>query len=346
MASRWLWGAVAVLAVVSASWLAGLGSLSQPSSDTGGMLPPVTATPWTPDAASSRTQADTTVPAHTQPTQTFRGARMDGRLWAGPDGHLIIDSALRQWFDSWLSLQGEWLLEDILAAMQQHFDALGEPATTEARELLQAYMDYRQALSDYDDRTGRGLVNADTDVLAQRLDWVERLRREFFTDAVVRAFFGADETLDRHLLARRQLRQQGASAEELQALEQTLPAEIQKYRQQSHSLRAMQEQEHSWQAEGMDAETLAQQKYEYRSRQWGEAAAQRLAKLDNQHQEWQQRIAQYAEYRQQLLNHGSGDHSSITAEQRTALNRWLQQHFSEQEQRRVPAALALYRSQQ
>ena len=276
-------------------------------------------------------------------TQTFRDARMDGRLWAGPGGHLIIDQALRQWFDSWLSLQGEWSLEDILAAMQQRFDALGEPATTEARELLQSYMDYRQALSDYDDRTGRGLVQSDVTVLAQRLDWVERLRREFFTETVVTAFFGADETLDRHLLARRQLRQQGASAEELQALEQTLPAEIQKYRQQSHGLRTMREQEQSWQAEGMDADTLAQQKYEYRSQQWGEAAAKRLAKLDDQQQEWQQRVASYAQYRDELL--AGTPESDASDATRQALNDWLRQNFSKEERRRVPAALALYQSE-
>lgn len=269
---------------------------------------------------------------------------MDGRLWAGPDGHLIVDQALRYWFDGWLSLQGEWPLDRILAAMQERFRALGEPASTEAGDVLQTYLNYRQALSEYDDRTGRSVVESDTSVLAQRLEWVERLRREYFSESVVTAFFGDDETLDRHLLARRQLQLQGAPAAELQSLEQSLPADLQRHREQSQSLRNMHQQEQAWQQQNLDADALAKQKYQYRASQWGEAAARRLATLDQQHQGWQQRIADYAQYRRQQFE--GVVESNISDEKREALNGWLQHNFSEQELKRVPAALDLYLSQE
>ena len=350
MISRWLWGATAVLAVIVASWLSGLGSLSNSSPATGDFSPVMLAQPY--DSVNALSNEGGVLPGHiarfpaadlSQMTRTFRAARMDGRLWAGPDGHLIIDRALRHWFDSWLSLQGEWILDDIVFAMQQQFDSLGEPAATEAKELFQTYIDYREALGEYDDRTGRSLVLSDIDVLVQRLDWVERLRREFFSEQVVQAFFAADEALDQHLLMRRQLQLQGASVDDIQALEQALPADIRQSREQSHSLRNMHERERAWQQLALGEDTLAQKKYAYRSQQWGEAAAQRLARLDQQQHEWQQRIAEYARYRDQL---SMGNKGTVSEEDHQALDLWLQQHFSEQELRRVPGALAAYLTQQ
>ncbi|MBM97184.1 MAG: hypothetical protein CMI09_15205 [Oceanospirillaceae bacterium] len=355
MASRLLWGALAIVAVVAASWFSGLGSLSNTLPATGDLSPvklaqPAESIPTLSPKAEFETDLvnrhSTLAPIAEltgEITQTFWEARMDGRLWVGPDGHLIVDRALRQWFDSWLSLQGEWSLDQILLAMQAQFETLDEPASAEVAALLQRYLDYREALGQYDDRTGRSVVQSDADVLAQRLEWVERLRREFFDETVAVAFFGADETLDRHLLARRQLQQNGASEADIQALEQSLPPELQSSRQKSHALRNMHRQEQVWQAQGLDADTLEQQKYEYRTRQWGEAAAKRLASLDQQHQDWQQRLDDYAQYRNRLLEGEYG--TDLSDENRDALNRWLQQHFSEQEQRRVPAALALYLSQ-
>ncbi len=338
-----------VAALMAGGWFLGYMPLNQPpsvgdiASDSVASDPSVEGRHS--ESVSQRALVSASMDQSLSDSDTFKGARPDGRLWTGPGGHLIIDRALRRWFDSWLSLQGEWALDHILVAMQQRIDWLPDPGNVEASELLQQYLAYREALASYDGRTGRSLAQADVATLAQRLDWVERVRRQFFNEEVIHAFFRDDETLDRHFLARRQWQQDGRSSEALQSLAEALPPALKTAREQAQSLLRLKQLEAQWQEAGqtMGVDAVRQQKYDARAAQWGEAAASRLALLDKQQQNWQQRIEAYRAFRDQSLN--GLEESEITEEVQRALDRWLTDHFSEQERRRVAAALVLYQSQ-
>jgi lipase chaperone LimK len=274
---------------------------------------------------------------------TFRGAAPDGRLHVNGANQLIIDRQLRYWLDSWLSVQGELSLEQVLELITERMNQLPDPGRTEALALLDAYLGYRNQLASYDDRTGRSLTSGDLEALQQRLDWTERLRLQWFTAAVSQAFFAQDDILDQRFLAQQALRQAANTnahtnteddsnstmvlEQQLQALEQQLAPELQQARSQSRRLITLQQGEQQLARQGADSDTLQQ----WRSAQFGEQAAQRLAVLDQQRQLWQQRLQDYATL--------SGQLSGQQGEQ--ALARYRTEHFTTTEQKRLKAALQL-----
>ncbi len=266
---------------------------------------------------------------------TFRGASPDGRLRVDARGQLVVDRQLRHWLDGWLSVQGEWSLEQVTAEMIRQINQLPQPGRDQALSLMSQWMDYRRALADYDERSARSLSQMTLTDLQQRLDWVERLRRQYFEAEVVRAFFADDEALDRYLLARRQQQLGQASDEQVQQALAQMPEALQHARQQSQlllnnpllSTDAYREQS----ADSSGA--IQDQVYQERARQYGEAAAQRLAQLDSRQQQWQQRLQAYQQFEQSLA-------SEQTAEARERqLQSYRQTNFSAAEQRRLTAAL-------
>ena len=278
---------------------------------------------------------------------TFRGASPDGRLRVDARGQLIVDRQLRHWLDGWLSVQGEWSLEQVTAEMIRQINQLPQPGRDQALSLMSQWMDYRRALADYDERSARSLSQMTLTDLQQRLDWVERLRRQYFEADVVRAFFADDEALDRYLLARRQQQLGQASDEQVQQALAQMPEALQHARQQSQlllnnpllSADAYREQtaDSSGATQGQVVQGQVDQErvYQERARQYGEAAAQRLAQLDSRQQQWQQRLQAYQQFEQSLA-------SEQTAEARERqLQSYRQTNFSAAEQRRLTAALQL-----
>lgn len=263
--------------------------------------------------------------------KTFRGAAVDGQLRTDFKGRLVIDMQLRHWIDFHLSAQGEVPLAEIVALMQQQMQQLPQPGQQQALQLLDDYLGYLQALAGYDAEAARRLVQPGMDDLEARLLWQQRLRREWLQPLVVEAFFGAEEQLDQHTLASRRLRRDGASPEALAALEQTLPEPLQQMRQESRQLLQLRQQEQQL-SQSNDPGALQQ----WREQQFGPEAAGRLADLDKQHQQWQQRLQAYQAYRDSLALQGLNE-----ADRERLLATYQRKHFSAAEQKRLPAALSL-----
>ncbi len=350
------WGIFAALLLVGVWWLAGSGAWSPETvrvqsaaavaaaDSVSGMAVPSSAAPL-----QTSTRREILPDAVALGLATFRGAAPDGRLHVNGANQLIIDRQLRYWLDSWLSVQGELSLEQVLELITERMNQLPDPGRTEALALLDAYLGYRNQLASYDDRTGRSLTSGDLEALQQRLDWTERLRLQWFTAAVSQAFFAQDDILDQRFLAQQALRQAAnanANAhtnteddsnstmvleQQLQALEQQLAPELQQARSQSRRLITLQQGEQQLARQGADSDTLQQ----WRGDQFGEQAAQRLAVLDQQRQLWQQRLQDYATLSGKL----SGQLSGQQGEQ--ALARYRTEHFTTTEQKRLKAALQL-----
>lgn len=263
---------------------------------------------------------------------TFQGASVDGALRTDHKGQLIIDSALRHWIDFHLSAQGERSLAEITAYMQEKMQALAAPGNLQALALLEAYLGYLQALSAYDLTEARRLVQADISDIEARVIWQQRLRRQWLSDEVVQAFFSMDESIDLYTLEKQKLLVQQANEHEIAALEETLPKEVRAMRKQSRQIIQMLESENELLQQGASEQTL----HQWRTTQYGEVAAQRLAEMDKAQAAWQQRLKDYRSYQQSPALQGISDEN-----RGQLLLFYKKKHFSSTEQKRLEAALSL-----
>ena len=256
-----------------------------------------------------------------QQAATFRGAQPDGRLLV-IDGRLLINRDLRLWMDYYLSAVGEVSLDDIVEYMKAEMRTLPEPANREALDLLQAYLSYLASISEYDEIAGRKIAYSNIEELTARQQWVMDLRRLYFDDVTVAAFFAEDEAIDDFTLKRLELLQQGASPGEISALETRLPQPVQVARRQAASVQDSLQLRH----QHSDPATLRQA----RSERFGNEAAERLAQLDEERAIWKSRLQQYHRFTQD--QRGEPDYEVMVQAYRN-------QHFSVAEQRRLDAAL-------
>lgn len=239
------------------------------------------------DEASAIIARDNSVAIET--AKTFRGANEDGALRT-LSGHLLVDRDLRRWIDFHLSATGELSLEDIVNAMQIKMRALPVPANSEALDLLARYLTYRQDIDNYDALTARKIAANDSGSLTARVEWMENLRRLYFDEKTIGAFFGLDEHLDRYTLEKLALMQSGASADDLALLDEALPLSIRVQREQARTLNRLDNINERF---ALDTQALKQQ----RALAFGPEAAERLQRLDEQRADWKHRLQAYQSYK-------------------------------------------------
>ncbi len=268
----------------------------------------------------------------TKNVMTFRGASVDGYLRTDHRGQLVVDIQLRHWMDFYLSAQGEVPLDDLLQTMRSQIAGLPEPGQSQALKIMDEYLGYLAALGDYDRDAEKRVSQSGMDELAARVAWQQRLRREWLEPNVVEAFFHADEIMDNYTLARQQLRAQGADEAQLAALDSSLPPELQHMREQSQQVLSLQQQEQQLRQQGASAAVVQQ----WREQQYGKEAAERLAGVDQQQQQWQQRLKDYQQYRDSLALQGLDNQ-----DREMLLRTYRSRHFSDTEQKRLNAALTL-----
>ncbi len=255
---------------------------------------------------------------------TFRGAEEDGDLIL-MNGHLLVNISLKRWMDFYLSAVGEQTLDDIVAYMKGRMQALPAPADAEALEILTSYLNYRRDIDNYDEVTARKIEGIDLASLNARMEWIEKMRRLHFTEEVVTAFFAEEEAMDRFTLKRMALVQAGASVDEIEAVDEDLPAALKMKREQS----GMADQLQALRQEAGDDPVLLQT---LREEQFGADAAARLAVLDQTRQLWHQKLDHY----QSLIDAGA-DEARLTA--------YRAENFSSAESARLDAALQVRQSQ-
>jgi len=262
--------------------------------------------------------------------RTFRGADIDGQLRTDLQGNLIIDIALKRWIDFYLSARGELALEDIIAAMHAEIARLNQPGQSQAIKVLDDYLGYLQALGEYDEETAKRLSGGDFDSMVARLEWQQRLRREWLEPEVVEAFFSDDEAIDAYTLERIRVARAGGDPSTLK--DDSLPYDIRAMRERSRAVINMNKTEAELLSSGASAEEIQN----WRTQQFGTEAAQRLAEVDQQRKQWQQRLMDYRHYSDSLAMKGLAE-----ADRQRLLTAYKNHHFSEAEVKRLPAALSL-----
>jgi len=251
------------------------------------------------------------------------GSAPDGEPELDASGRLRPSRGLRRLFDYFLAAQGE---REPSAIRQLLADDLGArfPATLVAEVMgeFDRYLDYQGALA---------TLPPETDMIA-RLDALVALRRRWFDAATAEAFFGNEErmtryTLERLAIARDPDRDAGERQARLNALAASVPAEQAALAAEAETALGIAEQDQQLDARSADAAT----RHAERKARFGEAAAERLARLDQDRARWDARLAVYRQAREAIRADpglGPAEISAATAALRAA-------GFDPNEQRRI-----------
>ncbi|WP_369601504.1 lipase secretion chaperone [Hahella sp. SMD15-11] len=189
------------------------------------------------DAADSRQVRYSTPP---RPDRVFapslEGTDVDGRLAADASGHLIIDRHVRDFFDYFLNTAGERPPEEVLAEILRYARTyLPATAAEEARQLLDAYLGYKQAalamMARPLDPAATGSPEALRSTLEDSFDALKALRRQHMPAEAVEAFFADEEAYASYTLERMRIQMDSSLSEserlaQMAALRERLPPEI------------------------------------------------------------------------------------------------------------------------
>ncbi|MDX5371041.1 MAG: lipase secretion chaperone [Pseudomonadaceae bacterium] len=296
--------------------------------------------PAAPATFASRPSEQAQNAALTPLPPSFAGTEVDGRFRLDPAGNLLIGMEIRRIFDYFLSAYGEESLQASIARLQAYIHGeLADPARSQALELLQQYLDYKEQLI----RLEQDLPQmASLDALRQREQAVRALRAGIFSAEVHQAFFAQEEAYNQYTLQRLALRHDASlddrqKAEALDRLRATLPEEMQELlipqlqeelRQRTAALRA----------QGGTPGQLRQ----LRLQLVGAEATSRLEALDERREQWQRRLAEYRREKAAIeANDGLSDE-----DKRAAIATLAGERFDEHERLRLDAAEQLAQSRE
>ncbi len=266
---------------------------------------------------------------------SFSGTQVDGTFSLDAAGNLLITRDIVQIFDYFLSAIGEDSLALSLERLQAYIASqLPPPAQAQALTLLSEYIDYKRQLVLLE----RDLPQISSlDGLRQRESAVLALRARIFSQQVHEVFFASEQDYNQFTLARLAVQQDAslspqAKGQAIDQLRSSLSPELQaSVLPQLHS--ELREQTAQLQAAGASPEQLQQ----LRQQLVGEQAATRLAALDQQRSNWQQRLKSY----QQSSAAIEGNPGLSAVDKDLELERLREAQFSPAERLRLEASADL-----
>lgn len=269
--------------------------------------------------------------------QSLEGTQVDGHLAADAAGNLVLSASVRQVFDYFLSTIGEEDLSAIKGRIALYLkQQLPASAALHAWQLLNNYLQYRQAASQLPDAQQDALMRqdeADVSSLQQALEQRRQLRDEWLGQAASDAFFGPEEAYDSYSIQRLKVQQdKGLSAaakqQQLAQLKNNLPAEVRTMIDETMAPTNAAAKVAAMRAQGAsEADVQA-----YRTQAFGAEAAARFKSLDEERAAWQQR---YDDYSKQRASIETAD--LATADKQQQIEALRERLFSTDEQKRVAA---------
>lgn len=264
---------------------------------------------------------------------SLRGTQVDGNLTTDSRGDLIVTEQLRDLFEYYLATLGEVELNQALGLIDRSLAAqLTEPALSQARALLDDYVQYKHDLAELEQSLP---VVSDLAALNEREQAVRRLRGQYFDPLVHAALFGAEQDYNQYHLDRLAILHDDAlgPAERAEALEQLRQQQPEALRE---SLAVQVHQQLSQQTQALhQAGGAPEELRQLRLELVGPEATQRLEQLDAERRQWDQRLAAFDAQRRAILDEpGLAD-----PDKRDAVSALLEDNFDERERLRVAALL-------
>lgn len=276
------------------------------------------------DFDASMSHSGSSAPVSLSPS--LRGTDIDCTLELDEQGKLMATVGVRRCFDYFFSTLGEKTEALIIIDIRRHLESTLPPsARPYAIELLGKYVQYRHsevpAALNLDDKSPESLKMA--------LESLRALRLRYFTRDEAVAFFGDDEAYDQYNIAvmgvlhNANLSKQQKD-DRIAALATQLPPTLAKNMNASQQYDLLQVKTDEIRARGGSTQEL----YALRESIVGAQAAERLAKLDAENADWQQRLSKYLDLRGQILARGGA-----VAEQQQAITALRNSTFSAPEER-------------
>ena len=277
--------------------------------------------------------------------RSLQGTDVDGEIIIDENKQLVVTEGLRRLFDYFLSALGEEEEAVIYARVESYIRShTPEPAASQAVTIFDQYVAYLKAIPTIENRYGNLQLQAtktgelDLNVVSQQKQDVAKLRQQHFDKATIKAFFGAEDEYDDYSLAMVKINQdkQLSDAQKEAARQDYISRmpdnAIKTNIAQQANLNELITRTEQMQAKGATAEEL----YNMRRALFGAPAAARLAQVDQQDADFDQRFKQYQTQKQQLLSQNA---DKVQAQ--TQINQIEQQLFNETERKRLAGYAAL-----
>ncbi|KAA0912847.1 lipase secretion chaperone [Psychrobacter sp. ANT_WB68] len=277
--------------------------------------------------------------------RSLQGTDVDGEIIIDENKQLVVTEGLRRLFDYFLSALGEEEEATIYARVESYIRShTPEPAASQAVTIFDQYVAYLKALPAIESRYGNLQLQAtengelDLNVVAQQKQDVAKLRQQHFDQETITAFFGTEDEYDDYSIAMVKINQdkQLSDAQKEAARQDYISRmpdnAIKTNIAQQANLDELIKRTEQMQAQGATAEAL----YNMRRELVGAPAAARLAQVDQQDANFDQRFKQYQAQKQQLLKQNVDK-----AQAQTQINQIEQQLFNEAERKRLTGYAAL-----
>jgi len=281
--------------------------------------------------------------------RSLKGTQVDGEIIIDENKQLVVTEGLRRLFDYFLSAIGEEDEAVIFARVERYIrHHTPEPAASQAVAIFGNYVAYLKALPDIEKRYGNLQLQAsksgelDLSAIAQQKQEVARLRQQYFDKTTIEAFFGAEDNYDDYSIEMVRINQNEQMSEaQKQAARQDyvsrLPdGAIKTNILQQANLNELMARTEQMKAAGASPEAL----YNMRRELVGAPAAERLAQVDQEDADFDQRFQQLQSQKQQILAQ-----TTDKAKAQTQITQLEKQLFNDAERKRLTGYAALQKSE-
>lgn len=256
--------------------------------------------------------------------------QVDCQLQLDAGNRLMVNEHTRNCFEYFITQYGEKSLEQIRADFQGYIQhSYHDPARAQVLDLWSRYMDYRKQLGQLSTPSSQ---QDDSRYYQKLFNQTQSLRQQYFSAYEIEGLFGTEDqyhayTLDRMSILQDASLSEAEKAQKLRERFQQLPEDWQANLEQVSQLEDLRKLSADLKARHASAAELRQMRLNL----VGADATQRLEQLDQQRENWQQRVDRYLTARDEVLASRLSD-SAQTA----ALQQLRAQHFSQpQEQIRI-----------
>ncbi|MGP5101908.1 lipase secretion chaperone [Psychrobacter celer] len=280
--------------------------------------------------------------------RSLKGTQVDGEIIIDEHKQLVVTEGLRRLFDYFLSAIGEEDEAVIFARVESYIrHHTPEPAASQAVAIFGNYVAYLKALPDIEKRYGNLQLQVsksgelDLNAIAQQRQEVAILRQQYFDKTTIEAFFGAEDNYDDYSMEMVRINQNEQMSEaQKQAARQDyvsrLPdGAIKTNIMQQANLNELMARTERMKAAGASPEAL----YNMRRELVGAPAAERLAQVDQEDANFDQRFTQYETQKAQLLSQ-----SANPVEAQSQIEQLEQQLFDDAERKRLSGYAALQKT--
>lgn len=280
---------------------------------------------------------------------SLKGTQVDGEIIIDEHKQLVVTEGLRRLFDYFLSALGEEEEAVIFARVERYIrHHTPEPAASQAVAIFGNYVAYLKALPDIEKRYGNLQLQAsksgelDLNAIAQQKQEVASLRQQYFDKTTIEAFFGAEDNYDDYSIEMVRINQNEQMSEaQKQAARQDyvsrLPdGAIKTNILQQANLNELMIRTERMKAAGASPEAL----YNMRRELVGVPAAERLAQVDQEDADFDQRFQQLHSQKQQILAQ-----TTDKAKAQTQITQLEKQLFNDAERKRLTGYAALQKSE-